>query len=109
MHPGTRPPRRHSVRLPGLRTAHSRVRPPAVLSDARHPPGDTDMTAAGQPRHPLHALTTAELKAYRRDLERAVAFFGRQDPVPSARADLQAALDAVRAEQDERTRPAASG
>ena len=51
----------------------------------------------------------AELKAYRRDLERAIAFFGRQDPVPPVRADLQAALDAVPAEQDERTRLAASG
>jgi len=51
----------------------------------------------------------AELKAYRRDLERAIAFFGRQDPVPAVRADLQAALDAVRAEQDDRTSLAASG
>ena len=42
----------------------------------------------------------AELKAYRRDLERAIAFFGRQDPVPPVRADVQAALDAVPAEQD---------
>ncbi len=49
-------------------------------------------------------LTTAELKAYRRALERAIAFFGRQDPVPPVRADLQNQLDQVRAEQDHRAR-----
>ena len=55
-----------------------------------------------QPKHPLHAMTTFELKDYRRQLENAIAFFGRQDPVPAARADLQAALDAVTAEQEDR-------
>jgi len=57
-----------------------------------------------QPNHPLHALTTYELKDYRRQLERAVDFFGSQDPVPPVRADLQAALDAVIAEQDDRAK-----
>jgi len=55
-----------------------------------------------QPKHPLHALTTYELCDYRRQLESAIAFFGRQDPAPSARRDLQARLDAVLAEQDKR-------
>jgi len=55
-----------------------------------------------QPRHPLHALTTYELRDYRRQLERALAFFDQQDPVPPVRTDLQAALDAVIAEQDDR-------
>jgi hypothetical protein len=31
-----------------------------------------------------------------------ITYFGRQDPVPAVRADLQAALDAVIAEQDDR-------
>jgi hypothetical protein len=57
-----------------------------------------------QPRHPLHALTTYELRDYRRQLERAVKFFGNQDPVPPVRADLQAALDDVIAEQDDRNK-----
>ena len=55
-----------------------------------------------RPKHPLHALTTYELRDYRRQLERAVTFFAAQDPVPPVRADLQAALDAVIAEQDDR-------
>ena len=55
-----------------------------------------------QPRHPLHALTTFELCGYRRQLQNAIKFFDAQDPVPAVRADLQAALDGVIAEQDER-------
>ena len=55
-----------------------------------------------RPKHPMHALTTFELRDYRRQLEAAIAFFDKQDPVPPARADLQAALDGVIAEQDDR-------
>jgi len=57
-----------------------------------------------QPKHPLHAMTTYELRDYRRDLERAIAFFNRQAPVPPARDRLQARLDDVIAEQDDRAR-----
>jgi hypothetical protein len=60
-----------------------------------------------QPSHPLPALTSSELRDYRRQLEQAIAAFGQQDPVPPARARLQAALDAVLAEQDDRARLAA--
>jgi hypothetical protein len=59
-----------------------------------------------QPKHRLTQLTTYELRDYRQELERAIAFFGKQDPVPPARAGMQARLDAVIAEQDERARPA---
>ena len=55
-----------------------------------------------RPKHPMHALTTFELRDYRRQLEAAIAFFDQQDPVPPARTDLQAALDEVIAEQDDR-------
>ena len=58
----------------------------------------------GQPKHPLPALTSFELRDYRRDLERAIAYFDTMDPVPSARADLQARLDDVIAEQLDRKR-----
>jgi hypothetical protein len=70
----------------------------------------SDITPAGQPpavaqpRHTLHAMTTFELRDYRHQLENAIAFFGKQDPVPPVRGDLQAALDAVTAEQDDRQR-----
>ena len=57
-----------------------------------------------QPKHPLHALTTYELRDYHRQLEQAVAFFDQQEPVPPAGARLQARLDDVLAEQDERAR-----
>jgi hypothetical protein len=56
------------------------------------------------PDHPLYALATFELVSYRRQLETAIAYFDAQDPVPPARGDLQAMLDAVLAEQDDRTR-----
>jgi hypothetical protein len=64
----------------------------------------TDPATIQQPRHPLYALTTYELAGYRRQLESALACFGRRDPVPPAWADLQARLDAVIAEQDNRAR-----
>jgi hypothetical protein len=60
--------------------------------------------AVEKPKHKLSELTTYELRDYRRELERAIAFFGQQDPVPPARADMQARLADVIAEQDDRTR-----
>jgi hypothetical protein len=63
-----------------------------------------DPVTVQQPKHPLHALATFELREYRRQLESAIAFFDRQDPVPPARDQLQARLDEVLAEQDERAR-----
>jgi hypothetical protein len=66
-------------------------------------PATTDQTpTVDKPRHPLHALTTFELCDYRRHLENAIKFFDAQDPVPAVRTDLQAALDGVIAEQDDR-------
>jgi len=56
------------------------------------------------PKHPLPALTTYEIRDHRRELEQAIAFFDRQTPVPPARARLQARLDDVLAEQDDRAR-----
>lgn len=56
------------------------------------------------PKHPLPELTTYELRDYRRDLERAIAFFDWQAPVPPARGRLQTKLDDVIAEQDDRVR-----
>jgi hypothetical protein len=64
----------------------------------------TDPATVQQPTHPLYALTTYELADYRRRLESAIACFDRTDPVPPAGGDLQARLDAVIAEQDDRTR-----
>ena len=60
--------------------------------------------SVNQPEHPLPALTTYELRDYRRDLETAIAFFDRQSPVPAARNRLRATLDDVIAEQDDRKR-----
>jgi hypothetical protein len=56
------------------------------------------------PRHPTAQMTTYELRDYRRQFEGAIAFFDRTDPVPPARDDLQARLDAVLAEQESRRR-----
>lgn len=57
-----------------------------------------------EPQHPLHQLTTFELRDYRRQLESAIAFFNARNPVPPARDRLQAKLDAVIAEQESRKR-----
>ncbi|MGD0066511.1 MAG: hypothetical protein ABSB76_24085 [Streptosporangiaceae bacterium] len=51
--------------------------------------------------HPLHALTTYELEARRRELERAIKGIAPDAPV---QADLRRDLDAVIAEQEDRTR-----
>ncbi len=57
-----------------------------------------------KPKHKLSELTTYELRDYRRELERAIAYVDQQDPVSPARADMQARLADVIAEQDDRTR-----
>jgi len=67
----------------------------------------TDPATVAPPKHPLYALTTSELSGHRRRLESAIAYCDRMDPVPQARGDLQARLDDVIAEQDDRTRLAA--
>ncbi len=63
--------------------------------------------AVDKPAHPLYALTTYELRDYARQLSSAIAFFDKQAPVPPIRAGLQAALDDVLAEQDDRAEMAA--
>jgi hypothetical protein len=70
------------------------------------PPGDPGPgpEAVASPPHPVHALTTYELRDYRRQLERALACFDTRDPVPPVRDQLRARLDAVLAEQDDRVR-----
>ncbi len=66
-----------------------------------------DSMVPQQPAYPLRHLTISELRGYRRQLEQAIAYFDTRDPVPPVRGDLQARLDAVIAEQDERARIAA--
>jgi hypothetical protein len=65
-------------------------------------------TATAEPKHPLHALTTYELRDYRRQLENAIAFYDTHHPDAPVLADLRAKLDAVLTEQDERARIAHS-
>ncbi len=62
------------------------------------------LVTVDQPKQPLYALTTYELRDYRHQLEQAISCYDRQDPVPPARARLQAQLDEVLDEQDERAR-----
>ena len=57
---------------------------------------------AYQPPHPLPALTTYELKDYRLLLERALG--DRQIGQAPIAADLQARLDQVMAEEEQRQR-----
>lgn len=62
--------------------------------------------AVDKPKHKLSELTTYELRDYRREMERAIAFFDTKNAVPPVRADMQARLDAVIAEQDDRAKMA---
>jgi hypothetical protein len=57
-----------------------------------------------QPKHPLYALTTFELRDYRRQLESAIAFLDAKNPGPQKRDALQARLDDVLAEEESRRR-----
>ena len=69
----------------------------------------TEPANVAPPKHPLHALTTFELRDYRRKLENAIAFIDQKDPAPSARGGLQARLAEVIIEQEDRERhPVAS-
>ncbi len=61
----------------------------------------TEPVTAEPPEHPLPALTTYELKARRRELERAINGIAPGAPV---QADLRRQLDAVLAEQQDRAR-----
>jgi hypothetical protein len=63
-----------------------------------------DPVTVASPPHPMHAMTSSELSRYRRELESAVEFFGRKNPVPPACSRLQARLDEVLAEQESRRR-----
>lgn len=54
-----------------------------------------------QPKHPIHALTTYELRDYRRQLEHAVKTLPEHATV---RALIRLRLDAVLAEQAQRSR-----
>jgi len=74
-----------------------------IASTAEEPP------AVAKPKYKIPELTTYELRDYRHALEKAIAFAGEQNPAAPALADpaladLQARLDAVIAEQDDRAR-----
>ncbi len=60
--------------------------------------------AVDQPKHPVHALTTFELRDYRKRLESAIASFSTKASIPQARDQLQGALDDVIAEEEDRAR-----
>ncbi len=59
--------------------------------------------AVDQPKHPIHALTTYELKDLRSQLERAIKGIAPDAPV---QADLKRRLDEVLAEQEQRKKAA---
>jgi hypothetical protein len=63
----------------------------------------TDRTTVEQPKHPIPALTTYELRDYRRDLERAIKGISSDAPV---QADLKRRLDEVIGEQEQRQKAA---
>ena len=69
----------------------------------------TEPVAVEKPKHPLYALTTYELRDYRRQLERAVGFYVANHPDAPVLADLRETLGDVLAEQEGRARAAARG
>jgi hypothetical protein len=64
----------------------------------------TPAPAVGQPGHPLHALTTYELRDYRRELERAIAYYNKHHRTAPVLADLHGKLREVISEQEDRAR-----
>ena len=64
---------------------------------------------ADQPQHPVHAMTTYELRDYRRRLERAVASYAENHPTAPNLPSLRDALDRVAAEQAQRATIARAG
>ena len=65
----------------------------------------TEPVAVEQPPHPLHALTTYELRDYQRELEHAIKGISADAPV---QADLRRRLTEVSAEQEERAKIASA-
>jgi hypothetical protein len=57
-----------------------------------------------QPEYPLHALTTYELRDYRRQLEHAIGYYQDSHPAAPALGGLRQSLDEVTAEQESRAR-----
>jgi hypothetical protein len=66
----------------------------------------TEPVAVEKPEHPLYALTTYELRDYRRHLERAVGYYVMHHPEAPVLAALRKTLGDVLAEQDDRARAA---
>ena len=66
-----------------------------------HPSAPAGDVTVATPKHPVPALTTYELRDYRRELERGITGIAPDAPV---RAHLRRQLDTVIAEQEDRAR-----
>jgi hypothetical protein len=66
----------------------------------------TEPVTVERPEHPLYALTTYELRDYRRHLEQAVGYYVKNHPDAPVLAGLRKTLDDVLAEQEDRARAA---
>jgi hypothetical protein len=64
----------------------------------------TEAVAVQKPEHPVYALTTYELRDYRRHLEQAVGYYLAQHPDAPVLASLRRTLGEVLAEQEDRKR-----
>ena len=109
--PGTARPCRAGARRPGRHPGRRQPRraagaDPRGLPGPPRPPGGGTVTlpagppAVTEPAHPVHALTTSELRRYQRDLEQAIAGIAAAAPVQE---DLRRKLGEVLAEQESRT------
>lgn len=66
----------------------------------------TDPVAVEKPEHPLYALTSYELRDYRRHLEHAVGYYIQNHPDAPVPVGLRETLADVLAEQEDRARAA---
>ncbi len=66
----------------------------------------TEPVAVEKPEYPLYALTTYELRNFRRHLEQAVGYYVKHHPEAPVLADLRKTLGDVLAEQEDRARAA---
>lgn len=90
-----------TLRPPGHDGQRARIAPFLVRTPPRCPPNPS---RSPRPSTLSRALTSYELRDYRRRLERAIEGISPGAPVQAA---LRAKLDAVLAEQDDRARMAA--
>jgi hypothetical protein len=79
-----------------------RLTPPKTDREIAQP----QLPEVSQPKYPLHAMTTYELRDYRRELEHAIAYYNKHHNTAPVLTDLHGKLHEVQAEEEDRAKVA---